>query len=47
MQPGDKGCEVPNGELTREKWDENDSEHFADSDGAHILLKWGSHNKVL
>ena len=23
------------------KWDENDSENFADGDDAHILLKWG------
>ena len=26
------------GELTHEEWNENDSENFADSDGAHILL---------
>ena len=24
-------------------WDENDSGNFADSDDAHILLKWGGH----
>ena len=29
------------GELTHEKWDENESENFADSDDGHILLKWG------
>ena len=23
------------------EWDENNSEIFADSDDAHILLKWG------
>ena len=40
--PLDKSCEVLGGELTHEKWDENDSEHFADSDYGHIFLKWGS-----
>ena len=38
--PSGTGCEMLDGELTRE-WDENDSENFADSDDAHILLKWG------
>ena len=37
----DKGWEVLDGELTHEKWDENDSENFADSDDSHILLKRG------
>ena len=37
--PADKGCEVLDGELTREYWDENYSETFADSDDGHILLK--------
>jgi len=45
--PPDKGCEVLAGELTHEKWGENDSENFADSDDAHILLKWGGHYKML
>ena len=39
--PPGKGCEVLDGELTLEEWDENDSENFADSNDAHILLKWG------
>jgi len=39
--PPDKGCEVFHGEVTREQWDEDDSENFADSDNAHTLLKWG------
>ena len=38
--PPDKGCEVLDGELTHGKWDENDSENFADSDDSRILLKW-------
>ena len=29
------------GELTYEKWGENDSEPFADSDDSQILLKLG------
>ena len=40
VQPN-KCCEVLSGELIHEKWDKNDSENFADSDGCHILLKWG------
>ena len=28
-------------ELTHEKWDENNSESFADSDDSHSLLKLG------
>ena len=28
------------GELTRKKWDENDSERCADGDDYHILLNW-------
>ena len=39
--PPDKSCVVLDGELTHEKWDENESENFADSDDGHILLKWG------
>ena len=39
--PPEKGCEVLDGELIHQYLDENDSENFADSDGAHILLKWG------
>jgi len=39
--PPGKCCEVLDGELTHEEWDENDTENFADSDDAHILLKWG------
>ena len=39
--PPDKGGDVLDGELTHEKWSENDSENFADSDDSHILLKWG------
>ena len=35
--PPHKDCEVLDGELTHE----TDSENFADSDDAHILLKWG------
>ena len=31
VTPG-KGCEVLDGELTHEKWDENDIENFAESD---------------
>ena len=27
--------------LTHEKWDENDSENFADSDDSHILQELG------
>ena len=38
--PPDRGCEVLDAELPLEKWDENDSEKFADSDDGHILLKW-------
>jgi len=37
--PPGKCCEVLDGELTHEEWDENDTENFADSDDAHILLK--------
>ena len=29
------------GELTKEKWDENYIENFADNDDSYILLKWG------
>ena len=39
--PPEKGCEVLDGELAHESQDKNDSENFADSDDAHILLKWG------
>ena len=39
--PPDKGCEVLDGELTHEKWDENDSENLTDIDDSHTLLKWG------
>ena len=38
----DKDCEVLGGELTHQKWDENGSKNFADSDDGHILLKWGA-----
>ena len=38
--PPEKSCEMLDGELTHEEWDENDSENFADSDDSHILLKW-------
>ena len=31
IAPFDKGCEVPDGELTHQQLDENDSESFADS----------------
>ena len=37
--PPDKGCKVLDGELTHEKWNENDIENFGDSDDSHILLK--------
>ena len=37
--PTNKGCEVLDGELTHEYWDENDSEKFTDSDNGHILRK--------
>ena len=36
----DKGCEMLDGELTHEYWDENGIENFADNSDAHILLKW-------
>ena len=36
--PPDKG-EMLDEELSHEKWDENDSENFADSDDSHSLLK--------
>ena len=39
--PAVMGCEVLDGELTHEEWDESDSENFTDSDAGHILLKWG------
>ena len=38
--PPDKGCEMLDGALTYEYYDENDSKNFADSDDSHILLKW-------
>ena len=38
--PPDKCCEVLHGDLTHEKWDENDSGTFADIDDFQILLKW-------
>ena len=40
--PSDKGCEVFDGELTHDYWDENDIENFAYNDDSHILLKWGT-----
>ena len=42
----DKSCKVLYEELTHEKWGENDSKNFADSDDSHILLN-GGHNKML
>ena len=39
--PLEKGCEVIDGELTHEKLGEKDNKIFADSDDAHILLRWG------
>ena len=39
--PPYKGCEVLDGELTDEQWNQNDSEKFADKVDGHILLKWG------
>ena len=39
--PPDKGCEVLDGELTHEYWDENDSENFAVNNDIHISLKLG------
>ena len=37
----EKGCEVIDGKLTHEQWNENDSENFADSNDGYLLLKWG------
>ena len=46
--PPDKGCEVLDGELTREQRDKNNGENFVDSNDIHIQLKWGmSHYKML
>ena len=46
--PSDKGCEVLDGGLNHEYWDENDSENFVDNDDTYILLKWGKdHYKTL
>ena len=45
--PPDKGRNVLDSELTHEQWDEYDSQNFADSDDAHILLKCGGHYKML
>ena len=45
--PPDTGCEVLDGGLTHQKWDENDSENVADNDDGHIMLKWGDHYKML
>ena len=44
--PPHKGCEMLDGEVTDEEWDENGSETFADSDDAHILLKWECHYEM-
>ena len=41
--PPDKSCEVFDGELNHEQWDENDSKNFGDRDDVLILLKRG-HN---
>ena len=45
--PADKCCEVLDGDLTQEKWDDNGSKNFADSDDAQILLKFGGHYEML
>ena len=46
--PLDKGCEMFDGKLTHEKWNESDRDNFADSDDSQILLKWeGGDYKVL
>ena len=44
--PFDKGCEVLDGELTYEYWNQNDSENFADSYDSYILQK-GDHYEML
>ena len=44
--PPDKGCDLLDGELTHEYWDENGSENFPDSDDGHIFLKWGAYKML-
>ena len=43
----DKGCEVLDGDLTPEYWNENDSENFADSGDSYILVQLRGHCKIL
>ena len=43
----EKGCEVPDGELTHEKRDKNDDRTCADSDDSHIVLNLGGRDKML
>ena len=45
--PPDKGCEVLDGEMYDEEWNQNDNKNVADSDGTQILVKWGGRCKML
>ena len=38
------GCEVLDGEMKDEKWEENGNKNGADWDDIHNLIKWGGVN---